>query len=130
MSPMSVNTTIRHLSDYYSGYYWGTNPYNSSGLKGKITDVELRDKVIERINTMDKIENYDTEISVKDGIVILNGSVRTFKEKRIVAEEIWRIIGVSKVLNLLKVSNPMTAGPHIRVADNSNPVAENDRYHQ
>jgi osmotically-inducible protein OsmY len=108
------------MSDYYSGYYWGTNPYSSSDLKGKIADVELRDKVIEKINTMDKIKIRDIEISVKEGIIILNGSVRTFKEKRIVAEEIWRITGVSKVLNLLKVSDPLTAGPRIRVADNSN----------
>ncbi|MGH9978119.1 MAG: hypothetical protein ACRD8Z_20145 [Nitrososphaeraceae archaeon] len=37
-------------------------------------------------------------------------------------EEIWRIIGVLKVLNLLKVSDPMTAGPRILVTDNSNSV--------
>lgn len=106
------------------------NPYSSSGLKGKITDVELRDKIIEKINTIHKIEIYDMKISVKYGVVTVNGSVRTFLEKRIVAEEIWRIIGVLKVLNLLKVSDPMTAGPRIRVADSSNSLAENDRNHQ
>ena len=115
------------MSDYYSGYYWGTNPYSSSGLRGKITDVELRDKIIKRINTINKIEIYDMKISVKYGIVTLNGTVRTFQEKRIVAREIWGIIGVLKVLNLLKVSDPMTAGPRILVADSSNSLAKNDR---
>jgi osmotically-inducible protein OsmY len=115
------------LSDYYSGYYWGTNPYGSSGLEGKITDAELRNKVIERINAVHEIEGYDIKIY---GIVTLNGSVRTFRERRIVAEEIWRIIGVFKVLNQLKVSDPMTAGPRILVADNSKPLAENDRNRQ
>jgi osmotically-inducible protein OsmY len=118
------------LSDYYSGYYWGTNPYSSSGLEGKITDAELRNKVIERINAVHEIEAYDIKISAKYGIVTLNGSVRTFRERRIVAEEIWRIIGVFKVLNQLKVSDPMTAGPHILMADNSKQLAENDRNRQ
>lgn len=53
------------MSDYYSGYYWGTNPYSSSDLEGKITDVELRDKVIERINTISKIRIHELEISVR-----------------------------------------------------------------
>ena len=118
------------MSDYYSGYYWGTNPYSSSGLEGKITDVELRDKIIKRMNTIHKIEIYDMKISVKYGIVTLNGSVRTFLEKRIIAKEIWRITGILKVLNLLKVSDPMTAGPRILVADSSNSLAENDRNRQ
>lgn len=106
------------------------DPYGSSGLEGKITDVELRDKIIEKINTMHKIEIYDMKISVQYGVVTVNGSVRTFQEKRIVAEEIWRIIGVLKVLILLKVTDPMTAGPRILVADNSKPLAENDRNRQ
>lgn len=118
------------MGDYYSGYYWGMNPYSSSDIPGKITDVELRNKIIERINTIDKIGISDIEISVVYGIVTLNGSVRTFQEKRIIAREIWGITGVFKVLNLLKASDPMSAGPRIVVADNSNPLTGNDRNRQ
>jgi BON domain-containing protein len=116
----------RYLSDYYSGYYWGNNPYSSFGLDGKINDAELRDKVIDRIKTIPKSEIHKIEISVKNSIVTLNGDVLTFRERRIIAEEIWRIIGVFKVLNLLKVSDPMTVGPRILPADCSNPLIEND----
>jgi osmotically-inducible protein OsmY len=66
------------------------------------------DKVIEKIKTIHKNEVHKIEISVKNGIATLNGNVLTIRERRIIAEEIWRIIGVFKVLNLLKVSDPMT----------------------
>jgi hypothetical protein len=44
---------------------------------------------------------------------MLNGTVKTFQERRIIGEAIWKVPGVFKILNLLKVSNPKTAGPQI-----------------
>jgi osmotically-inducible protein OsmY len=108
------------MSDYYCGYYWGTNPYDSSGLQGRITDNELRNKVIERINAIGKIRIKGMTISVKYAVVTLKGAVRSIQERRIIGEEIWRITGVFKVLNLLKVPNPKIAGPRILKSSNSN----------
>jgi hypothetical protein len=51
------------MSDYYSGYYWGNNPYDSSDLKGRITDIELTNRAVERIRTMDKIRINNLKIS-------------------------------------------------------------------
>jgi osmotically-inducible protein OsmY len=91
----------------------GRNPYDSSGLQGRITDIDLRNRVIERIRTIDKITIKGMTISVKYAIVTLKGTVETFQERRIIGEEIWRIHGIFKILNLLKISNPKTAGPRI-----------------
>ncbi|MGH9978120.1 MAG: hypothetical protein ACRD8Z_20150 [Nitrososphaeraceae archaeon] len=71
------------MSDHYSGYYWGTNPYSSSGLKDNITDVELRNKVIERISTLHKIRTNTMEISVKYATVTIKGNIKTFQEKKL-----------------------------------------------
>jgi hypothetical protein len=108
------------MSDYYSGYYWGTNPYDSSDLNGRMTDIDLRNKVIGRIEMNDRIRIKGVTVSVKYAIVTVRGTVETYRERRIIGEEIWKISGVCKILNLLKVSNPKTAGPRILQSDNSN----------
>jgi len=46
-----------------------------------------------------------------NGIVVLTGHVKTYKERRLVSQEVWRTCGVVKVLNELQVSEPETAGP-------------------
>jgi hypothetical protein len=100
------------MNDYYSGYYWGMNPYDSLGLQGRMTDIDLRKKVVKKIMIMtDKIRIKNMTISVKYAIVTLGGTVETFRERRTIGEEIWKISGIFKILNLLKVSNPRTAGP-------------------
>jgi osmotically-inducible protein OsmY len=106
------------MSDYYSGYYWGLNPYDSSDLDGRITDIELRNKVITRIRMIDKARR-DLTISVKDAVVTLRGTVMAFQERQIIGEEIWKISGVFMILNLLKVADPMTAGPTIPRSNDS-----------
>jgi osmotically-inducible protein OsmY len=113
------------MSDYYSGYYWGINPFDSSDLQGRIIDTDLKNKVIERIRKIDKIRIKSMMVSVNYTIVTLGGTVETFRERRIIGEEIWKISGVTKLLNLLKVSNPMTAGPRIINAGTSDVYSEN-----
>jgi osmotically-inducible protein OsmY len=50
-------------------------------------------------------------ISVDNGTVVLTGRVKTYKERRLVGQEVWLTCGVVKVLNELHVSEPETAGP-------------------
>ena len=97
--------------DYYAGYYWGNDPYQSYDLPGRKNDSELKSTILERLRaTYDPVPNSIT-ISVKDGIVVLTGHVKTYKERRLVSQEVWRTCGVVKVLNELQVSEPETAGP-------------------
>jgi len=98
--------------DYYAGYYWGNEPYESYDLPGRKTDNELKSSVLERLRlTCDAISLGSIAISVEDGIVILTGRVKTYKERRLVGQEVWRTCGVVKVLNGLQVTEPETAGP-------------------
>jgi hypothetical protein len=32
--------------DYYAGYYWGNNPYDSNELAGRINDEELKSSIL------------------------------------------------------------------------------------
>jgi osmotically-inducible protein OsmY len=98
--------------DYYAGYYWGNEPYESYDLPGRKTDNELKSSVLERLRlTCDAISLGSIAISVEDGIVILTGHVKTYKERRLVGQEVWRTCGVVKVLSELQVTEPETAGP-------------------
>lgn len=98
--------------DYYAGYYWGNEPYESYDLPGRKTDNELKSSVLERLRlTCDAISLGSIAISVEDGIVILTGHVKTYKERRLVGQEVWRTCGVVKILNELQVTEPETAGP-------------------
>jgi osmotically-inducible protein OsmY len=98
--------------DYYAGYYWGNEPYESYDLPGRKTDSELKCSILERLRlNCDGIALDSITISVEEGIVILTGHVKTYKERRLVGQEAWRTCGVVKVLNELHVTLPETARP-------------------
>ena len=98
--------------DYYAGYYWGSNPYTSAdSLSGRKSDGELINDIIEKLKKNSKINSSEIQISVTDSVAALNGSVATYEERRLVAEEVWNVAGVVKVLNELRVTDPETAGP-------------------
>jgi hypothetical protein len=97
--------------DYYAGYYWANDPYGSYDLPGR-SDSELKRSIFERLQTIDGILQLDSiVISVHNGIVVLTGHIRTYNERRLVGQEVWRTRGVVKVLNELQVNEPETAGP-------------------
>jgi osmotically-inducible protein OsmY len=98
--------------DYYAGYYWGNEPYESYDLPGRKTDKEIKSSILERLrSSREFISLSSIVVSVEDGIVILTGHVKTYKERRLVGQEVWRTCGVVKVLNELQVTEPETAGP-------------------
>jgi osmotically-inducible protein OsmY len=98
--------------DYYSGYYWGNNPYDSSTVAGGLkSDEELKNSIIENIKKNNNINSSKIEVSVNNSTVILNGVVETYEERRLAGQAAWNVSGVSKVLNDLQVINPETAGP-------------------
>jgi osmotically-inducible protein OsmY len=98
--------------DYYAGYYWGNDPYESYDLPGRKSDGELKSNVLERLRVNGGgIPLHSIAILVDNSIVILTGHVKTYKERRLVGQEVWRTCGVVKVLNELQVSEPETAGP-------------------
>src|SRR6185437_9695235 len=90
----------------------GNEPYESYDLPGRKADSELKTSILERLRSSRTDIALDSiAISVEDGIVILTGHVKTYKERRLVGQEVWRTCGVVKVLNELQVTLPETAGP-------------------
>ena len=97
--------------DYYAGYYWGNEPYESYDLPGRKSDSEIKSSILERLRAnCGGIDLHSIAISVDSGIVILTGHVKTYRERRVVGQEVWRTC-VVKVLNELQVTEPETAGP-------------------
>jgi osmotically-inducible protein OsmY len=97
--------------DYYEGYYWGNEPYESYDLPGRKSDGELKRSILERLRVNNGHELDNITISVHNGIVVLTGPVKTYRERRLIGQEVWRTSGVVKVLNELEVTEPETAGP-------------------
>lgn len=102
-----------HAKDnYYAGYYFSNTPYSSEGsLPGRKTDEELRSVVAARLRSITHIDTTKVVINVVDQVVSITGSVQTYEHKRRIAEDIWKIDGVVKVLNELHVTEPSTLGP-------------------
>ena|SRR5919206_2304635 len=96
--------------DYYAGYYWANDPYESHALPGR-SDSELERSILERLHKTCSPLMDSIVISVRNGIVVLTGHVKTYNERRLVGQEVWLTCGVVKVLNELRVSEPGTAGP-------------------
>jgi osmotically-inducible protein OsmY len=97
--------------DYYAGYYWANDPYESHDLPGRRSDSELERSILERLHKTCSPLMDSIVISVRNGIVVLTGHVKTYNERRLVGQEVWLTCGVVKVLNELRVSEPGTAGP-------------------
>ena len=65
--------------DYYAGYYWGNDPYQSYDLPGRKNDSELKSTILERLRaTYDLVPNSIT-ISVMNGIVVHHIMLRHIK---------------------------------------------------
>jgi osmotically-inducible protein OsmY len=97
--------------DYYAGYYWGNEPYNSDQLPGRKSDSELKSSILERLRETSDTAPDSIAISVDNGIIVLTGHVKTYRERRLIGQKVWRTRGVIKVLNELQVTDPETAGP-------------------
>lgn len=91
--------------DYYAGYFWGNHPYESYEMPGRKSDNELKS-----LRTNNAISPESITISVANGAVILTGHVKTYRERRLIGQEVWNTCGVVKVLNDLYVIQPETAG--------------------
>ena len=98
--------------DYYSGYYWGNEPYDSSDIVDRRkTDDELKNKVNENLRKNNKIDPSRIEVYVNNSAVTLKGLVKTYQERGLAGQEAWNVSGVSEVLNDLQVTEPETVGP-------------------
>jgi osmotically-inducible protein OsmY len=88
--------------DYYAGYYWGRNPYDSEYLSTEKTDDELKNKVLQNLQR-NSIYSDAIIVSVHSGLVLLEGTIRTYEERRRIGRIVWNTPGVAKVLNVISI---------------------------
>ena len=81
--------------DYYSGYYWGNEPYDSSEISGRKSDEELKNKINENLRKNSKIDSSRIDVYVNNSAVTLKGLVKTYEERGLAGQEAWNISGVS-----------------------------------
>jgi osmotically-inducible protein OsmY len=101
---------VKKEEDYYAGYYWGRNSYDSECLSTEKTDDKLKKRVLQNFQR-NGIYLDAIKVSVHGGLVLLEGKIRTYEERRHIGRIVWNTAGVVKVLNQLTVSNPKTIGP-------------------
>jgi osmotically-inducible protein OsmY len=104
------NERTKKEEDYYAGYYWGRNSYDSAYLSTEKTDDELKKKVLRNLQR-DGIHLDAIKVSVHGGLILLEGKIGTYEERRHIGRTVWNTAGVVMVLNQLTVSNPKTIGP-------------------
>jgi hypothetical protein len=108
--------TKRPSEDYYSGYYWCNEPYDSSDIVDRRkTDDELKNKVNGNLRKNERIDLSHIEVYVKNSAVTLKGSVKTYEERGLAGQAAWNVSGVSEVFNDLQVTEPETVGPRTKL---------------
>jgi osmotically-inducible protein OsmY len=68
-------------------------------------------KATSKVPTNNMISSDSIMTSIDNGGVILTGRVKTYRERRLIGQEVWNTCGVVKVLNDIQIIEPETAGP-------------------
>ena len=73
-----------------------TGPPDLSPRSPEASDEELRDEILARLSDEERLDTQELEISVREGVVILEGAVPSATEHRML-EEILESMGVGRV---------------------------------
>jgi len=68
------------------------------------SDAVIADDIRETLTWDTRVDPTDVMVSVTDGVVELNGSVRLLSESSLAADDAWRVKGVRQVINRLVIS--------------------------
>lgn len=89
---------IYPLDRYYYAWYDAYEPEPS--------DLDIKAVVVDRLRENPYTAEFDLRVDVKQGVVILGGSVGSALAKRAAGNDAWDTVGVRDVSNQLKVSAP------------------------
>jgi hypothetical protein len=102
-------------------------PYVGVGPRGyRRSDERIREDVCERFAQHGQLDPSDVEVAVRDGEVLLTGSVATRSQKRLAEDIADRVFGVVEVQNHLHVQRPGEAAQMPRGAP---PAVDASRAH-
>lgn len=85
--------------------YSGLGPANY-----RRSDERIQDDASDALYRCAEVDASDIEVSVKDGVVTLNGIVETRIDKKVAEMQVERIPGVVDVQNLLTIESPRRKG--------------------
>ncbi|MDB5036935.1 MAG: transport-associated protein [Bacteriovoracaceae bacterium] len=68
------------------------------------TDEEIRNEVLREIRSIPQLRNSTIEVSVKNGVVTLDGKVDSLFEKRLARNAAERVLGIQAIVNELQVA--------------------------
>ncbi|MGH2681453.1 MAG: BON domain-containing protein [Actinomycetota bacterium] len=67
------------------------------------SDSDIKQVILDQIRTGPYAEQYDIEVDVKKGVVILTGAAATTVAKRAAGDDAWDTRGVTDVSNQIEV---------------------------
>jgi osmotically-inducible protein OsmY len=70
---------------------------------GDRSDSDIKQDLLDQIRTGPYAEQYDIEVDVKKGVVILTGTAMTTVAKRVAGDDAWDTRGVTDVSNQIQV---------------------------
>jgi hypothetical protein len=125
-------TAVRPSSSYGSSYVeWDNSssrgPYTGIGPRGyRRSDERVREEVCERFAEHGQLDPSDIEVSVRDGEVLLAGTVATRVQKRLAEDIADLVFGVVEVHNRLRVQRPGEEAHSSSSREASSSVAHNN----
>ena len=69
------------------------------------SDAEIKQQVLERLRSGPYENQYDLDVTVEKGVVILTGSAGSTVAKRAAGDDAWDTVGVTDVSNQLTLRN-------------------------
>jgi osmotically-inducible protein OsmY len=94
----------RRMIDEHHIDPWKPGPYKGVGPRGwRRMDERIEDDVVQRLTADGGIDATDVEVTVKDGEVVLQGSVDTRTQHHRAEDLAWSVDGVVDVQNRLRV---------------------------
>lgn len=69
------------------------------------SDMEIKQDLLDQIRSGPYADQYEIEVDVKKGVVILTGTATTTVAKRVAGDDSWDTRGVTDVSNQIQVRN-------------------------
>jgi osmotically-inducible protein OsmY len=72
--------------------------------------MEIKQDLLDQIRSGPYADQYDIEVDVKKGVVILTGTAMTTVAKRVAGDDAWDTRGVTDVSNQIQVKSTVPVG--------------------
>ena len=103
----TAREAIVRESPAYADWESERGPFVGVGPRGyRRSDERVREDICERFTQHGQLDPSDVEVSVRDGEVLLTGTVATRTQKRLAEDIADVVVGVAEIHNRLRVRRP------------------------